>query len=99
LITNKTSRADFERFVALSSDVRAHNQRLFELENGLKTVAASPRNDGNALTQQELARHRGRLDQDQDTFAKMREAWKQMAARIAAVEARVATTNADNGVP
>ena len=89
---NKTPKADFaafraegERFAELRSDVHDHGQRLLDLENRMHG-----RND-------DVARCQLRLDQNNATIAKMREAWSVMAMHIAKVEAQVKVAKIPGG--
>jgi hypothetical protein len=75
---------------------RKLDEQFADHENRMKN---RDRNDVNTLVQQDVARCHRRLDEDRDTFAKMRDAFAKMSARIAAVEAQAANAGEPNGGP
>jgi hypothetical protein len=78
----------------LRSDVHDHGQRLLDLENRMH---GRNHNDAISMMRDDVARCQLRLDQNNATIAKMREAWSVMAMHIAKVEAQVKVAKIPGG--
>jgi hypothetical protein len=91
LHVNKISKTDFPAF-------RAEGDRWVELSSEMHGLADQVRTlfirQGD-IRQAEVVRAHKRLDDDAATFNRMREAWRQMTARIEMVELRMAAINGD----